>query len=87
MCAVSVKHTRTPSTLQSNREHGSFLKGFETKCSDTAGGLVQTEWQCPKRGKSLSKETGNGVSDSYVQDHSFLLDCVGRDQGAKEPQG
>lgn len=32
-------------------------------------------------------KTGNGVSDSCVQDHGFLLDCVEEDQSVKELQG
>lgn len=87
MSAVSVKDTRMLSTLQNNQKHGSFLKGFEIKCSDTAGGPVQAEQYCLQTGKSPSENPGNGVGASCVQDQDFLLDYVEKDQGAKELRG
>lgn len=43
--------------------------------------------EVPEAGKSLNEKSGSGVSDSYVQDHCFLLDYVERDQSRKELQG
>lgn len=52
-------------------------------CRRTGAGRMEVL----ESGKSLSENTGNGVSDSYVQDHGFLLYYVEGNQSVKEPQG
>lgn len=59
---VTVRHTRVLSMLQNSRKHGSFLKGFDIKCSVTVSESVQAEEWCLEMGKSLSENPGNGVS-------------------------